>query len=91
MALVEGRKTEKTLQVLGTLAGGIPVRLHFKNETASKVAGSRGFSEVDAYGRVSFFPLGLGWVPKTFAYFSVFLSPAVGRRRNILFWGMMTV
>jgi hypothetical protein len=46
--VVEWRKKEKTLQLLGTPTGVIPVQLHAKNETASKAAVSGSFSEVDA-------------------------------------------
>ena len=72
----EKRKTVKTLQLLETPSVVIPVRLQEKNETASKVACSRSFSEVDAYRRVSFFPFASGGVSKSFAVFSVFLSLA---------------
>jgi len=45
---VEERKEEKTLQLLGILAGSVRAQLRGKNETASKVDVSRGLSEVDA-------------------------------------------
>jgi len=41
--LVEARKEEKTLQLLGILARSVRARLRGKNETASKVVVSRGY------------------------------------------------
>lgn len=56
-----------------TCMGANSARLRGKRETASKVDRSRSVSEVDAYKLVSLFPLHLGCVPKTPAFFSCFL------------------
>jgi len=74
MALVVGRKQEKTLQVLGPLAGRGTVRLRRKRETASKVALTRMIVQRwTLKGMFPFFPSSSVGVPKTFAFFSCFL------------------
>ncbi|MGG1662023.1 hypothetical protein [Brevibacillus sp. NRS-1366] len=60
---------EKRSRFLGHLQGGITGRLHSKSETASKVAGSWRFSEVDAKSVFRFFHSALVGVPKILRLF----------------------